>query len=45
MDGEKLKIRHGEILNKDGSLYTANLRKAKADNYNSKRFDKKKHRI
>ena len=28
--GEKLVIRHGEILNEDGSLYTANLRKAKA---------------
>ena len=26
----KIVIRHGEILNKDGSLYTANLRKAKA---------------
>ena len=28
--GQKIVIRHGEILNKDGSLYTANLRKAKA---------------
>ena len=27
---ETLVIRHGEILNQDGSLYTANLRKAKA---------------
>ena len=27
---QKIVIRHGEILNKDGSLYTANLRKAKA---------------
>ena len=31
MHGRKLKIRHGEILNKDGSLYTANLRRAKAE--------------
>ena len=31
MNGDSLKIRHGEILNKDGSLYTANLRKAKAE--------------
>lgn len=31
MYGRKLKIRHGEILNKDGSLYTANLRRAKAE--------------
>ena len=30
LDGETLTIRHGEILNPDGSLYTANLRKAKA---------------
>ena len=31
MKGGKLKLRHGEILNPDGSLYTANLRKAKAE--------------
>ena len=31
MDGDCLKLRHGEILNADGSLYTANLRKAKAE--------------
>lgn len=31
MKGECLKLRHGEILNADGSLYTANLRKAKAE--------------
>lgn len=30
LDGETLTIRHGEILNPDGSLYTANLRQAKA---------------
>lgn len=29
-NGVKIRIRHGEILNPDGSLYTANLRKAKA---------------
>ena len=28
--GTIIKIRHGEMLNDDGSLYTANLRKAKA---------------
>lgn len=31
MKGESLKLRHGELLNGDGSLYTANLRKAKAE--------------
>lgn len=31
MRGNRLKLRHGEILNRDGSLYTANLRKAKAE--------------
>ncbi len=31
MQGERLKLRHGEILNADGSLYTKNLRKAKAE--------------
>ncbi len=31
MAGDELKLRHGEILNGDGSLYTANLRKAKAE--------------
>lgn len=30
LQGETLTIRHGEILNPDGSLYTENLRKAKA---------------
>lgn len=29
MDGTTLKIRHGELLNRDGSLYTNNLRQAK----------------
>ena len=31
MKGESLRLRHGEILNADGSLYTANLRQAKAE--------------
>lgn len=31
MQGESLKLRHGEILNSDGTLYTNNLRKAKAE--------------
>lgn len=31
MDGKELKLRHGEILNSDGSLYTVNLRKAKQE--------------
>lgn len=31
MTENELKLRHGEILNPDGSLYTANLRKAKAE--------------
>ncbi len=30
MEGEVMTVRHGEILNADGSLYTVNLRKAKA---------------
>ncbi len=31
MDGDSLKLWHGEILNQDGTLYTNNLRKAKAE--------------
>lgn len=31
MNGPSLKLRHGELLNADGTLYTANLRKAKAE--------------
>lgn len=31
MEGDCPKLRHGEILNPDGSLYTVNLRKAKAE--------------
>lgn len=31
MSGDVLKLRHGEILNSDGTLYTTNLRKARAE--------------
>lgn len=31
--GRTVRIRYGEMLNKDGSLYTANLRSAKATDY------------
>ena len=31
--GQKVKFRYGEVLNPDGSLYTANLRGAKATDY------------
>ena len=31
LKNETITIRHGEILNADGSLYTANLRKSKGD--------------
>lgn len=31
LDGNEIKIRHAELLNSDGSLYTANLRKARAE--------------
>lgn len=31
MNGNLLKLRHGELLDKDGGLYTVNLRKAKAE--------------
>lgn len=31
LDLEELKVKHGEVLNTDGSLYTTNLRKAKAE--------------
>ncbi|WP_308290241.1 family 78 glycoside hydrolase catalytic domain [Mumia sp. zg.B53] len=36
LDGDKgdtVRIRHGEVLNPDGTLYTANLRSAKATDY------------
>ncbi|WP_370616879.1 family 78 glycoside hydrolase catalytic domain [Mumia qirimensis] len=32
-EGDTVKIRHGEVLNPDGTLYTANLRSAKATDY------------
>lgn len=44
MQGEMLKLRHGEILNKDGSLYTTNLRKAKAETVYYKGIETKKYR-
>ena len=31
--GDTVRIRHGEVLNPDGTLYTANLRSAKATDY------------
>ena len=31
--GQTVRIRHGEVLQQDGSLYTANLRSAKATDY------------
>lgn len=31
MSGEHIKLRHAEILNPDGTLYTANLRRARAE--------------
>src|SRR5690625_2732426 len=31
--GDEIRLRHGEELNPDGTLYTANLRTAKATNY------------
>lgn len=44
MRGDMLKLRHGEILNKDGSLYTANLRRAKAETVYYKGSETKKYR-
>ncbi|MBS5937952.1 alpha-L-rhamnosidase [Clostridium sp.] len=44
MKGDKIKIRHGEILNPDGSLYTINLRKAKAEIIYHKGTEKDKYR-
>lgn len=41
---ETITIRHGEILNADGSLYTANLRKAKAAIVYHAGAEKKKYR-
>lgn len=44
MKGDIIKIRHGEILNADGSLYTENLRKAKAEIVYHKGTEKEKYR-
>lgn len=44
MNGEMLKLRHGEILNADESLYTANLRKAKAETVYYKGTESRKYR-
>lgn len=44
MQGAELKLRHGEILNADGSLYTTNLRKAKAELVYHKGTETKKYR-
>ncbi len=45
LKNETITIRHGEILNADGSLYTANLRKAKATIvYHAGAEKKKKYR-
>lgn len=44
MAGSTLKLRHGEILNPDGTLYTANLRKAKAETVYHKGTSTEKYR-
>ena len=44
MQGTELRLRHGEILNADGSLYTTNLRRAKAEIVYRKGQDLKKYR-
>lgn len=44
MDGDVAMLRHGELLNADGSLYTANLRKAKAQITYHKGSETKKYR-
>lgn len=44
MDGACLKLRHGEIPNADGSLYTTNLRKAKAEIIYHRGTETKKYR-
>lgn len=43
MNGPSLKLRHGEILNPDGTLYTINLRKAKAEIEYHKGEERKKY--
>ena len=44
LTNETITIRHGEILNADGSLYTANLRRAKATIVYHAGAEKKKYR-
>ena len=44
LGNETVTVRHGEILNPDGSLYTANLRKAKATVVYHAGREKKKYR-
>lgn len=44
MNGTYLKLRHGELLNPDGSLYTANLRQAKQETVYYKGDSTKKYR-
>ena len=44
MSDKMIKLRHGEILNVDGSLYTTNLRKAKAQTIYHKGASKEKYR-
>lgn len=44
MKGKRLKLRHGEVLNTDSSLYTANLRKAKQEVIYYKGNDIRKYR-
>lgn len=44
MDGESLLLRHGEVLNDDGSLYTYNLRQAKAQTSYTRGADMRPYR-
>ncbi len=44
MKGERLRLRHGELLNADGSLYTVNLRKAKQETVYYKGEDTARYR-
>ena len=44
MIGDQLRIRHGELLSPDGSLYTTNLRKAKAEIHYTKGTSTEKYR-
>lgn len=44
MKGDTIRVHHGEILNPDGSLYTANLRKAKAEIIYHKGTETRKYR-